>query len=75
MTQGRGADHRVGREEAAEDLTVGVRIERGVDVVLQPADLLDQDLEGVDEPDHDRAARARLDRFGASRRRGAQPLE
>ena len=47
--EGRGADHRVGLEEAAEDLPVGVRVQRLADLGLEPVDLLDENLEGADQ--------------------------
>ena len=66
-----GANHRVGLEEAAEDLTVWVRVERLADLALESLDLLDQHSEGVDESGDDLAAAADLDLAGASARRGS----
>ena len=59
--QGGGADHRVGLEEAAEDLTVRVSVQRLADLGFEPVDLLDEHLEGVNEADDDRAAGPGLD--------------
>jgi hypothetical protein len=52
-----------------------VRVERLADLILEPSDLLDKDLQGADQAGHDLAAGAGLDLTGPSGRRGPQPLE